>query len=65
MKYVITIEETVVKDFEVEACSAEEAYEMAIRNYKSGDFVLDPGYCQFKRMSIMAPSNEAMQWREF
>jgi hypothetical protein len=32
MKYTITIEETVAKDFEIEANSAEEAYEMAEQN---------------------------------
>ena len=43
MKYTITIEETVVKDFEIEADNAEEVYETAEQKYKSGDFVLDPG----------------------
>ena len=48
MKYTITIEETVAKDFEIEANSADEAYEIAEQKYKSGEFVLDPGECQFK-----------------
>ena len=42
MKYTITIEETNVKDFEIEAESAEEAYEIAEQSYKSGEFILDP-----------------------
>ena len=45
MKYTITIEETIAKDFEVEADSAKEAYETAEQKYKSGEFVLDPGDC--------------------
>ena len=61
----ITIEEIIAKDFEVKADSAEEAYGMAVRNYKSGDFVLDPGDCQFKQIAITAPNNEATEWREF
>ena len=65
MKYTITIEEAVAKDFEIEANSAEEAYETAERKYKSGEFVLDPGECQFKQIAITAPSNEATEWREF
>lgn len=65
MKYTITIEETVAKDFEVEANSAEEAYETAERKYKSGEFVLDPGDCQFRQIAITKPSDEATEWREF
>ena len=65
MKYTITIEETVAKDFEVEADGAEEAYEIAEQNYKSGGLVLDPGECQFKQIAIITPSNEATEWREF
>ena len=65
MKYRITIEETVAKDFEVEAIDAEEAYEIAEQKYNSGEFVLDPGECQFKQIAITTPSNEATEWREF
>ena len=65
MKYTITIEEAVAKDFEIEASSADEAYEIAEQKYKTGEFVLDPGDCQFKQIAITAPSNEATEWREF
>ena len=65
MKYTITIEETVAKDFEVEANDAEEAYKIAEQKYKSGEFVLDPGECQFKQIAITAPSNEATEWKQF
>ena len=65
MKYTITIEETVAKDFEIEAESAEEAYEIAEQKYKSGEFVLDPGECQLKQIAITSPSKEATEWREF
>lgn len=65
MKYTITIEETVAKDFEVEANSAEGAYETAEQKYKDGEFVLDPGECQFMQIAITSPSNEATEWREF
>lgn len=65
MKYIITIEETAAKDFEVEANSADEAYETAEREYKSGKFVLVPGECQFMQIAITSPSNEATEWREF
>lgn len=65
MKYIITIEETNVKDFEIEAESAEEAHKIAERKYKSGEFVLDPGECQFKQIAITSPNNESTEWREF
>lgn len=61
MKYTITIEETVAKDFEVEANDAEEAYKIAEQKYNSGEFILDPGDCQFKQITITAPSNEATE----
>lgn len=64
MKYAITIEEACAKDFEIEAESAEEAYEIAERKYKSGEFALDPGECQFRQMAITSPSDEATEWRE-
>ena len=65
MKYTITIEETNAKDFEIEAESAEEAYEMAEQKYKDGEFILDPGECQFRQIAITKPSDEATEWREF
>ena len=57
MKYTITIEETVTKDFEIEANGAEEAYEAA----EPGEFVLDPGECQFRQIAITKPSDEATE----
>ncbi len=65
MKYTITIEETIAKDFEIEVDSVDEAYEAAEQKFKSGKLVLDPGECQFKQIAITAPSNEATEWREF
>ena len=65
MKYTITIEETVAKDFEVEANDAEEAYKIAEQKYNSGEFVLDPGECQFRQIAVTAPNDEATEWREF
>lgn len=64
MKYTITIEEANAKDFEIEADSAEEAYETAEQKYKSGEFVLNPGECQFRQMAITNPSKENTEWRE-
>ena len=65
MKYIITIEETDTKDFEIEANSAEEAYRLAEKKYKAGDFILDPGECQFRQIAITKPDEESTEWREF
>ena len=65
MEHTITIEETVAKDFEIEADSADEAYKTAEQKYKSGEFVPDPGECQFKQIAITTLGNEATEWREF
>ena len=65
MKYTITIEETCTKDFEIEAGNVEEAYNLAESKYEAGEFVLDPGECQFRQIAITNPSNEATEWREF
>ena len=65
MKYTITIEEINTKGFEVEADSADEAYEIAEQKYKSGEFVLDPGECHFRQIAITKPSNECTEWQEF
>lgn len=64
MKYTITIEETCTKDFDIEADSAEKAYKIVEHKYKSGEFVLDPGECQFRQMTITNPSEESTEWRE-
>lgn len=45
-KYIITIEETIVQDFEIEAESPEEAFEIAEKKYDAGEFVLEPGEVQ-------------------
>lgn len=45
MKYTITIEEAVTKDFKIEASSTDDAYKMAEQKYKSGELILDPGEC--------------------
>lgn len=50
--YLVTVEETVTKTFEVHASSREEAYDITEKKYRSGEFVLDPGDCIQCTMSI-------------
>lgn len=65
MKYIITIEEMVSEDFEVEAESAEEAMDIAEEKYKKCEFVLEPGNLTFKQMAVISPENETTEWTEF
>lgn len=65
MKYLVVIEETNTKEFKVEASSPENAQKLAVEKYYNGEFVLDPGECQFRRMSVSAPNEEGSEWVEF
>ncbi len=51
-KYQIVIEETVVDDFTVEASSPEEAQSIAEQMYKSGEFVIEDGEVQGRRIAV-------------
>lgn len=63
-KYTITIEEMVSENFEVEAATADEAMEIAERNYRDGTFVLEPGNLVCTQMAITDPDEEATEWIE-
>ena len=51
-KYIVTIEETVCENFEIEAETAEEAKRLAIEKYNSGEFVLEPGELECTRIKL-------------
>ena len=51
-KYQIIIEETIVDDFTVEADSPDEARSIAERKYKSGEFVIEDGEVQTRRIAV-------------
>lgn len=60
--YTISIEETVVGEFNVTANSEEEALEIARKKYCKGELVLEPGETQYKQMAVMNPCNKAPNW---
>ena len=64
-RYTVAIEETLVQEFEVVASGAEEAIEVAVQKYKSGEFVLELGEAQFRQIAIQNPDDEASEWTEF
>ena len=64
-KYTIAIEETVVKEFEVEASDFEEALDIAEKKYHEGEFVLSSGEVHFKQMAVVEPQSEATEWNVF
>lgn len=63
MKYIVTIEETCDKNFEVEANDASEAIDVAIRKYKNCEFVLDPGEVTFRQISLCG--KDSLEWETF
>lgn len=63
--YTITIEETVSDSFEVVAEDEGKALEIAKDKYKSGEFVLEPGNLQSKRIAVSNLNKEISEWIEF
>lgn len=59
-KFEVIIEETVVKTFEIEATTEEEAIETAIEKYNNGEIDLSNGEVQFKQIST-----DYIEWMEF
>ena len=51
-EYQIIIEETVVDDFTVDANSPDEACSIAERKYKLGEFVIEAGEVQNRRIAV-------------
>ena len=52
-KYEIIIEEVISGQFFIEAASKEEAISMAMRKYKSGEFVLSPGNLEQSKIAVV------------
>ena len=65
MKYCISIEETVVGDFEVEANSKEEALAIAKNKYDNCEFVNEPGDLVEKRIAVKTYDEKLYVWEQF
>ena len=65
-KFVISIEEHICKDFNIEADSIDDAMEIVKEKYKKGEITLDPGEVQAKLMMAHEPeTGEFTEWEEF
>lgn len=62
--YSIVIEETVSKSFIVMASSKKQALAIAEDKYKTGEFVLDPGEVHQRKMAVIEPENDELEWNE-
>lgn len=64
-KYMISIEETIVQKFEVEAENDETALNNAKENYKEGIFTLENAEVQYRQIAIVEPLKDEIEWVEF
>ncbi|MFI3283922.1 MAG: DpnD/PcfM family protein [Erysipelotrichaceae bacterium] len=65
MKYKIIIEEMIAQEFSVEADSSKGAMELAIKKYKKGEFVLEPGEIGCKQICVEDDDGYASEWVDF
>ena len=65
MKYYISIKETVVGNFEVDANSKEEALEIAKEKYDNCEFVNEPGDLVEKSIAVGTDGEDFSEWEEF
>lgn len=62
MKYLITIEESLAANFEIEANSEQEAIEIGRKMYKDGDLVLGPETCYYAGIGLAEDGNLEEIW---
>lgn len=64
MKYSVSIEETVVGNYEVDANSKEEALEIAKEKYYNCEFVNEPGDLIGKRIAVRTEDEDFVESEE-
>ena len=62
MKFIVTIEETVSQDFEIEAENREDAFQKMREKYKKQECVLEPGSFLEAKMLIRKNFEEFSEW---
>lgn len=64
-KWIITIEETISQDFEIEAEDIKKAMELAREKYEDGEFVVEPSTPTVVLMhAITEDGEEESKWEE-
>lgn len=63
-KYIVTIEETINQDFEIEANSKEEARRIAEDKYRDSEIVVNDGSLTYKQMYVLE-NNESFKNEEW
>ena len=63
-KYCVIVEEIVSESFELEAESEEEAISKAIKAYRSGEFVLEPGNFEYAQVQVIDEDGKSSNWVE-
>ena len=63
LKFIVNIEEVVSENFEVEADDKDEALEIVMRAYNSGEIVLEPGELVEKKIAVFDEANN--EWSEY
>lgn len=64
-EYKVMIEETVTATFTVVAESEAAAKKIAEAKYKNCEFVLEPGNLISKKMAVVPPKADCVEWSEF
>ena len=64
MIYNINIEEIVNGDYEIEANSKKEAFEIARKKYYNGEFVNEPGDVTCVKMAIARHNEDYVEWEK-
>lgn len=65
MKYIVTVEELLSKDYEIEANTLEEAIEIGTQAYRDEEFVIDGDSCiQEAHLRISNEDETEEEWIE-
>lgn len=65
MKFIVNIEETINGEFEIEADSKEEAFNIARDKYNNGELINEPGSITCKQIAVVERNRDYINWEKF